>query len=51
LTARSRPAADNHAAGCGRAELETGKMDGSEIVSFVVLGIVTICVLAWRGGY
>lgn len=51
MTARSWPVTDNHAAGHGSAELETRKMDGSEIVSFVVLGIVTICVLAWRGGY
>jgi hypothetical protein len=51
LTAHSWPVTANRVAGCGIAELETGKMDGSEILSFVVLGIVTICVLAWRGGY
>jgi hypothetical protein len=41
----------NHAAGGGAARVETGKMDGSEILTFLVLGIATLCVLAWRGGY
>jgi hypothetical protein len=40
----------NHAAG-GAARVETSKMDGSEILTFLVLGIATLCVLAWRGGY
>jgi len=30
---------------------ETAKMDANEILTFVVFGVVVLCVLAWRRGY
>jgi hypothetical protein len=45
------PVTRNLAVSVGSAQAERGKMDVSEILTVVVLGIATLCVLAWRGGY
>jgi len=37
--------------GDGTQGVETAKMDVNEILTFVVFGVVVLCVLAWRRGY
>jgi hypothetical protein len=33
------------------SRVERGKMDASEILTFIVFGVATLCVLFWRGEY